>query len=134
MSTIVLRKPAHGLHSFGVYYLLNTTFTWSFSQTYGLDSGLVGACYIPNAVGGVVGGNFGGRISDYIYNRNVAKAQAAGKPITPEMRLSMMVLAPAAFLLAASLIAYGWTVYYEVHYAVPIVMTFFGTYHQQKCT
>ncbi|CAO3595282.1 unnamed protein product [Absidia cylindrospora] len=37
-----------------------------------MDSGTVGLCYLPNAIGCMVGGIAGGRMSDARYNRSVA--------------------------------------------------------------
>lgn len=111
--------------SFGIYYLVNTTFAWTYRNQYHLDSGIVGACYLPMAFGGMVGGNLGGRLSDYVYNRNVAKAGPDTRT-NPEMRLSIPVLGCFAAILLGALTGYGWCVQENIHYSVPIVFLFFG--------
>ncbi|KAI9278472.1 major facilitator superfamily domain-containing protein [Phascolomyces articulosus] len=110
---------------FGVYYLLNTSFAWVFANQYKLDSGIIGACYLPAAVGGMIGGNIGGRLSDYVYNRNVKKAQENNQETNPEMRISIPILSIAALFLLGVLTGYGWTTKQNVHYAAPMVFSFF---------
>lgn len=111
---------------FGVYYLLNTLFAWTYANQYKLDSGTVGLCFLPSAVGGILGGNIGGRLSDIVYNRNVRKA-GLDAPTYPEMRLSIPVFCTASMILFGSCVGYGWCVQENVHFAVPMVFLFFGT-------
>ncbi|KAJ8657436.1 hypothetical protein O0I10_006738 [Lichtheimia ornata] len=112
---------------FGVYYLLNTLFAWTYANQYKLDSGTVGLCFLPSAVGGILGGNIGGRLSDIVYNRNVRKA-GIGAPTYPEMRLSIPVLCIASFILFGSCVGYGWCVQENVHFGVPMVFLFFVSF------
>lgn len=85
----------------------------------------MGVCFLPSAVGGILGGNIGGRLSDIVYNRNVRKA-GIGAPTYPEMRLSIPVLCIASFILFGSCVGYGWCVQENVHFGVPMVFLFFG--------
>lgn len=114
-----------------MYYLVNTTFAWTFANQYHLDSGTVGLCYLPLAAGGMLGGNLGGRISDRVYNRNMAKA-GPNAEATPEMRLSIPVLSGVCLLNLGALVGYGWTLQENVHYAAPICFCFLGTFNQRE--
>ncbi|KAI7853807.1 major facilitator superfamily domain-containing protein [Circinella umbellata] len=111
---------------FGVYYLLNTSFAWVFANQYKLDSGIIGACYLPAAVGGMIGGNIGGRLSDAVYNRTVKKATDNQQEKNPEMRISIPILSVSALFLLGVLTGYGWTIKQNVHYSAPMIFSFFG--------
>ena len=91
-----------------------------------LDSGIIGACYLPAAVGGMIGGNIGGRLSDAVYNRAVKRAMDNQQEKNPEMRISTPILSAAALFLLGVLTGYGWTITQNVHYAAPMVFSFFG--------
>ncbi|KAI9496395.1 major facilitator superfamily domain-containing protein [Zychaea mexicana] len=110
---------------FGVYYLMNTSFAWVFANQYKLDSGIIGVCYLPAAIGGMIGGNIGGRLSDFVYNNNVKKATDNQQTTNPEMRLSIPLLGVVALFLLGVLTGYGWTVKQNVHYAAPMAFSFF---------
>ncbi|KAG1459895.1 hypothetical protein G6F46_005739 [Rhizopus delemar] len=105
-------------------YLNSAVFTRVYTNQYGLDSGIVGVCYLPYAVGAMIGGNIGGRISDKVYNKRVAKAKEKEEDIYPEMRLSGLVLGCASIIQLLSLVAYGWCVQKEVHFAYGLVCQF----------
>ncbi|KAI8371749.1 major facilitator superfamily domain-containing protein [Radiomyces spectabilis] len=108
---------------FMVFYLDNTTFTRTYTNQYGLDSGTVGLCYLPLAVGSMIGGIAGGRMSDRVYNKRVA--QAEGGVIHPEMRISGVLFALALILQLCAFVAYGWCVQENVHFAFGLICQFF---------
>ncbi|ORX60604.1 MFS general substrate transporter [Hesseltinella vesiculosa] len=131
---------------FFLLYLVNTTFTRTYSIQYGFDSGTVGLCYLPNAIGCMIGGIAGGRVSDARYNRQVAKlgrqsengglqsndtevdveqlGQAKVKPY-PELRLGGVVFYGAILLQLLSITAYGWCVEKNVTWVAGVVCQFF---------
>lgn len=121
---IVLTVAFSGV-SFMMFYMLNTTFSRTYTVQYGLDSGTVGLCYLPLAAGGLVGSNIAGRIADRVYNKRVA---AANGDVYPEMRLSLEVIALGVFLQISAMIAYGWCIYFNVHMAGGLVCIFFGEF------
>jgi hypothetical protein len=104
------------------FYLLNTTFTRTYTLQYGLSSGIVGICYFPQAVGAMLGGIYGGRYSDNLYRRRVAEA---GGESWPEMRLGSWLMWTSIVVEAAALIGYGWCVQKNVHFAWGLVCQFF---------
>ncbi|CAO3657130.1 unnamed protein product [Mucor hiemalis] len=106
---------------FMMFYLINTTFTRTYTIQYGLSSGTVGLCYLPLTVGGIIGSNLGGRFADRIYNRRVA---AANSNTYPEMRISLELIGFAVFIQVGGFIAYGWCIYYNVHMAWGLVAEF----------
>ncbi|KAI9269650.1 major facilitator superfamily domain-containing protein [Helicostylum pulchrum] len=110
---------------FFVLYLNSTNFTRTYSVQYGMSSGLVGVCYLPSAVGSMIGGIAGGRMSDRIYNKRVAKVKETNQPIYPEMRLGGVVFYGSILLQLVSFIAYGWCVEKNVHFAYGLVCQFF---------
>ncbi|KAI8075018.1 major facilitator superfamily domain-containing protein [Gongronella butleri] len=66
---------------FFLLYVINTTFTRTYSVQYGFDTGTVGLLYLPNAVGCMIGGIMGGRLSDSRYNKQVAKLERKSTPV-----------------------------------------------------
>lgn len=108
---------------FMMFYLINTTFTRTYTVQYGLSSGSVGLCYLPLAVGGMIGSNVGGRFADRIYNKRVAAAKGN---VYPEMRISLELIGIAVFIQFSGFIAYGWCIYFNVHMAWGLVCEFFG--------
>jgi MFS family permease len=109
---------------FFVLYLNNTIFTRVYSNQYHLDTGIVGICYLPFAIGAMLGGIFGGRFSDRVYNASVAKAKEKNEEIYPEMRLNVLVLGCSNLIQALALIAYGWCIHKDVHLAYGLVCQF----------
>lgn len=106
-------------------YLNSTNFTRTYTQQYGLESGIVGVCYLPYAIGSMIGGVSGGRLSDKIFIRRVAKAKAEGHEIYPEMRLGGPIFYAALFLQLVSFTAFGWCIQEDFHFAYGLVCQFF---------
>lgn len=104
------------------FYLINTTFTRTYTIQYGLSSGFVGICYIPQAAGAMLGGIFGGRYSDNLYRRRVAEA---GGESWPEMRLGGVLMWIAVLIQGFAFVAYGWCITKDVHFAWGLVCQFF---------
>lgn len=90
-----------------------------------MKSGIVGVCYLPSAVGSMIGGMLAGRLSDKIYIRRVAKAKAEERDIYPEMRLGGPIFYVALILQLASFTAFGWCIEKNVHFAYGLVCQFF---------
>ncbi|KAG2230535.1 hypothetical protein INT48_001187 [Thamnidium elegans] len=102
-----------------------TNFTRTYTLQYGMSSGLVGICYLPSAAGSMIGGIVGGRMSDKIYNKRVAKVKETNQPIYPEMRLGGVIFYCSIILQLVSFTAYGWCVEKNVHFAYGLVCQFF---------
>ncbi|KAI8581539.1 hypothetical protein K450DRAFT_231796 [Umbelopsis ramanniana AG] len=108
--------------TFMFFYLVNTTFTRTYTLQYGLSSGIVGLCYFPQAIGAMSGGLFGGRYSDKLYRSRVAKANGES---WPEQRLGGWVMWTSIAVEGLAFIAYGWCIKMNVHFAWGLVCQFF---------
>ncbi|KAF7721166.1 hypothetical protein EC973_005148 [Apophysomyces ossiformis] len=109
---------------FFVFYLNSTAFTRTYTDQYHLDSGTVGLCYLPLAVGAMIGGIMGGRYSDKLYNGRVQKAE--GGELYPEMRLGGWLFWGSIILQLLSFVEYGWCTQMNVHWAYGLVGQFFA--------
>ncbi|KAJ2964976.1 hypothetical protein NQZ79_g83 [Umbelopsis isabellina] len=105
---------------FMFFYIINTTFTRTYTLQYGLSSGIVGICYFPQAIGAMTGGVFGGRYSDNMYRRRVEKEGESW----PELRLGGWLMWTSIALQGAAFVAYGWCVQKNVHFAWGLVCQF----------
>jgi MFS family permease len=117
-SPIVFAMAIYIAFLYGVLYLLYTTFTFVFTQSYGFSSSTVGLVYIGNGIGNLIGLMTFAFLSDRLLTR---KASAGDGELKPEYRLIIVMY--LGWLAPAGLFIYGWTAYYEVHWVVPI----FGT-------
>lgn len=127
-SPIVLSTSIYVGVVYGYLYLLFTTFTIVFEDTYHFSSGSVGLTFLGLGVGSLSGLGFFAWSSDYIIKKKTAEADAiaaaAGQPsagMKPEYRLPMLI--PGAILIPVGLLLYGWTAKYHVHWIVPIIST-----------
>lgn len=101
---------------YGLLYLLFTTITTVFQQTYGWDPEITGLAYLGVGIGFFLGVGAVAKISD----KTVVKMTLANNGVfEPEMRLPACVI--FACFIPVSFFVYGWTVYYKVHWIVPII-------------
>lgn len=128
LSPIVLSTSIYVGVVYGYMYLLFTTFTLVFENTYGFSSGSVGLTFMGIGVGSLVGLIFFAWTSDRMLKRRTEKADAiaaaAGEQsggMKPEYRLPLMV--PGSVLIPVGFLIYGWTAKYHVHWSVPIIST-----------
>jgi hypothetical protein len=102
--------------SFGLMFLLFTTFPSVFTVQYNFGTNVTGLSYLGLGIG-----MFVGLISFGISSDRVLKSQAG--PAKPENRLiPMMYISP---LFSIGIFWYGWTTEYKVHWIVPIIGTSF---------
>jgi len=111
-------------------YLLFTTFTLVFEESYGFSSGSVGLSFMGIGVGSLAGLMMFAWSSDRMLKRRTEQADAisaaAGEQsggMKPEYRLPMII--PSLVLIPGGLFMYGWTAEYHVHWIVPIIATAF---------
>ncbi|KAG6014637.1 hypothetical protein E4U43_006317 [Claviceps pusilla] len=97
-------------------FLLFVTIPDVFGRLYSFSIGATGLAYLGIAIGLLIGNALFGQISDRTLLR-----RAGGEKLKPEYRLPLMI--PAAFCIPACFFVYGWTVYYRVHWIVPICAT-----------
>ncbi|KAH9865504.1 hypothetical protein J1614_009089 [Plenodomus biglobosus] len=115
-SPIVLFCSLYMSFLFGLLFLLFTTITPVFIQTYGWSPQITGLAYLGIGIGNFMGIAVVARTSDATIIRLAKKNKGVYEP---EMRLPMCVffgaLIPVAFFI------YGWTAHYKVHWIVPII-------------
>jgi len=128
LSPIVLSTSLYVGVVYRYLYLLFTTFTLVFEQSYGFSSGSVGLTFMGIGVGSIGGLIFFAISSDRVLKSRTEKADAiaaaAGEQpsgMKPEYRLPMMI--PGSALIPIGFFIYGWTAKYHVHWIVPIIAT-----------
>ncbi|KAL1643697.1 hypothetical protein SLS58_004712 [Diplodia intermedia] len=105
--------------AYGILYILFTTFTFVFEDSYGFSTSAAGLTYIGSGVGSLLGLLAVGSVTDRLLQRKLA----AGGRIRPEDRLPLFLTVPAALALPAGLFLYGWTAEKKVHWVAPMIGT-----------
>ncbi|KAF1930792.1 membrane transporter [Didymella exigua CBS 183.55] len=113
---IVLLCSLYMSFLFGLLYLLFTTLTPVFIQTYGWEADITGLAYLGIGIGSLIGISFVAKTSDATI---IKLAKLNGGKYEPEMRLPLCVF--FGFLIPATFFWYGWTAQYKVHWIVPII-------------
>jgi MFS family permease len=104
---------------FGVMYLLFTTFTSVFEGQYGFSTSISGLTYLGLGVALLISMVLFNLLNGRVQTARM-KAESVQQP-RPEYRLLLMIwFSP---FVAGGLFLYGWTVYYKVHWFVPILGT-----------
>lgn len=103
--------------TYGILYLLITTFSFVYSGQYGFDAGTVGLTFLPAGLGMMIGVVVFGQVSDGMVKRN----QALGATHRPEVRLAPWLTIPCGLTLPVGLFLYGWTTEKGVHWIVPMI-------------
>ncbi|KAI7870105.1 major facilitator superfamily domain-containing protein [Mucor mucedo] len=112
-------------------YCVITSVTDLFSNAYGINEVQVGLCFLSNGVGASLGSYTSGRILDWRF-KTIAKSLGIDEknansnipedfPIK-EARMGITWIWGIAFNVA--MIAYGWSLFYKIHIAVPIILNF----------
>ncbi|KAF2034710.1 membrane transporter [Setomelanomma holmii] len=118
LSPIVGLMSTYIAINYGILYLFFTTVTFVFEGQYHFSSGAVGLSYLGVGVGMILAMACLGVISD----KEIKKHQAIGDA-KPEHRLPLMLTLPGAIGLPIGMFIYGWTIYYKIHWIVPIIAT-----------
>ncbi|KAG9091254.1 hypothetical protein FRC07_011883 [Ceratobasidium sp. 392] len=100
---------------YGCVYLLFAAYPIVFTIGHHLNEGASGLMFLPLFGGGIAGVIFYLVIFNPKYTKLIA--QFAPKPVPPEYRLDMALL--AAPLYAASFFWFGWTSYPSIHFLAP---------------
>ncbi|TVY31977.1 Efflux pump [Lachnellula occidentalis] len=116
ISPIVLLLSIYMAFVYGILYLLLTTLTQVFTETYGFSRGISGLSYLGLGIGMIIGLVGFSLTSD---KRMQRLAAGNGGVMKPEYRFPPMI--PASFLIPAGLFIYGWTAEYAIHWIVPIM-------------
>lgn len=122
-TSMLLRYPLIGLVSlllaiaYSYLYLMFTTLTEVFEDTYDFESSVVGLTYLGIGIGSMIG-QYG---MDMIMSSLRGRISRRGGVPKPEDYL--VPLAPAAVVLSMGLFMYGWSAQYRTHWIVPIIGT-----------
>jgi MFS family permease len=120
---LLLVTPIVTLHAlyvaitYGILYLLITTFSFVYKDQYGFDAGTSGLTFLPAGLGMMIGVVTFGMLTDMMVKRN----QARGVEHKPEVRLSPGLTIPSGLTLPVGLLIYGWTTDKGVHWIVPMI-------------
>ena len=117
LSSIIPTLATLSAIAYGYLYLMFTTITTVFEESYGFLPNTVGLTFLGIGVGMIVGVIIFGVISD----RRLKKAQAYKMEMKPEYRLNIMI--PGGFCIPVGLFIYGWTAEKHVFWFVPILGT-----------
>jgi hypothetical protein len=121
-SPIVASMSTFAAIIYGYLYLLFTSFTPVFEQSYGFSPDVVGLCYLGTGFGMIVSLFGFGVISDRMIKMKSIKNKGEMKP---EYRLPPMIL--GGIFVPIGLLLYGWSAEKQVFWFVPILGTaFFG--------
>lgn len=132
-SPVVFVSSFYVALTYGYLYLMFTTMTEVFQDTYGFGTGIVGLAYLGIGIGNLIGAGYISATSDRYIRKKAAEAEQEGgedeggavdagitrNRVKPEHRLPSLPL--GAFLLPVGLFIYGWTCKYHVHWIVPIL-------------
>ncbi|KAH8600006.1 major facilitator superfamily domain-containing protein [Bisporella sp. PMI_857] len=116
LSPIVFTLALYMAVVYGLLYLLFTTITSVFIQTYGWDPDICGLAYMGLGLGFFVALPLVGRLSD---STVVRMTKANNNVFEPEFRLPSMLF--FAFFIPITFFWYGWTTEKHVHWIVPIL-------------
>lgn len=115
---------------YGYLYLLFTTFTPVFEETYKFSTGSIGLTFLGLGAGSVIGVGFFAWSTDRLYKKRQATQDAAAgneanatQVAAPQPELRLQLVGTIYACIPAGLFIYGWTAQYKVHWIVPILAT-----------
>ncbi|GKT76523.1 major facilitator superfamily protein [Colletotrichum tofieldiae] len=117
LTPIVTLMALYVAITYGILYLLITTFSFVYKDQYGFDEGTIGLTFLPAGIGMMIGVVTFGALTDFIVIRNKAKGLAH----RPEARLTPVLTMPCGAVLPIGLFIYGWTAEKGVHFIVPML-------------
>ncbi|WYZ36996.1 hypothetical protein EsH8_II_000502 [Colletotrichum jinshuiense] len=117
LTPIVTLMALYVAITYGILYLLITTFSFVYRDQYGFDEGTIGLTFLPAGIGMMIGVVSFGMLTDAIVIRNKAK----GLTHKPEARLTPVLTIPCGIVLPIGLFIYGWTTEKGVHFIVPML-------------
>lgn len=116
VTPIVTSMALYVAITYGIFYLLLTTFSFVYTGQYGFDEGTSGLTFLPAGIGMVIGVVGFGQLTDWMVKRN----QAKGIVHKPEIRIPPILTIPSGIALPVGLFIYGWTTHYSIHWIVPM--------------
>jgi len=107
--------------SYGILYLMLSTYPMLWSEQYGQSPGRAGLNYISLGLGFFFGAPFCGKLNDVIYKKLKAKTKD-GKG-QPEFRMPLVIV--VSTFVPIGLLIYGWSAQVHTHWIVPNIGAFF---------
>lgn len=104
---------------YGTLYLLFATYSFVFTQVYGFSTFSNGLVFLAGGVGTLFGLAYIGYFSDKI----IKGKMAAGKTVTAEDRLSLVITLPGSLTFPVGLFLYGWSAERGMHWLIPQIGT-----------
>ncbi|KAJ6486473.1 major facilitator superfamily domain-containing protein [Mycena vitilis] len=101
---------------YGIYYLMFTTFSTLFSETYGFNTGTGGLAYIGLGVGFMLATGFSAQSANQVYLHLAKKNGGKGEP---EMRIPALIF--GSLFVPIGLFWYGWSAQARIHWIMPII-------------
>ena len=117
LTPIVTLTSLYVAITYGILYLLITTFSFVYTSQYHFGEGIVGLSFLPAGIGMMIGVVTFGMVSDMM----VKKSQAAGTELKPEIRIKPILTIPCGVALPIGLFIYGWAADKAVHWIVPMI-------------
>ncbi|KAI1776658.1 MFS general substrate transporter [Hypoxylon cercidicola] len=117
LTPIVTLMALYVAITYGIMYLLITTFSFVYTEHYGFSEGNSGLTFLPAGLGMMIGVVGFGQLTDRMVKRN----QAKGIVHKPEVRIAPMYTIPCGIALPIGLFVYGWTTNFGVHWIVPML-------------
>ncbi|OTB19790.1 hypothetical protein K445DRAFT_344848 [Daldinia sp. EC12] len=117
LTPIVTLMSLYVAITYGILYLLITTFSFVYTENYGFGEGDSGLTYLPAGIGMMIGVVGFGQLTDYMVRKNKEKGLAH----RPEIRISPILTVPCGITLPIGLFIYGWTANFGVHWIVPML-------------
>lgn len=115
---IVLLTSLYVSIVYGTLYMFFAGFPIVFQYTRGWSQGIAGLPFIGVAIG-VCLATLAAGVDNKRYVRISAEAEARGKSVEPEARLSTAMV--GSFVIPMGLFLFAWTTYPSVHWIVPII-------------
>lgn len=114
------------------FITFTATLSSQFSKIYHFNDIQLGLCYLPIGGGTAVASIGNGYIADWNYRRIAKKMgfsidRKRGDSLRgfPIEKVRLQLIYPLVGVGTAVYIAYGWAIHYEVHIAIPLVLSFF---------
>lgn len=117
LTPIVTLMALYVAITYGIMYLLITTFSFVYTEHYGFSEGDSGLTFLPAGLGMMIGVVVFGKLTDSMVKRN----QAKGITHKPEFRIAPAMTIPCGIALPIGLFIYGWTASFGVHWIVPMI-------------
>lgn len=101
---------------YGYLYLMFTSITNVFTETYGFSTDIAGLAFVSVGIGSVIGLIIVSMVSDRLMAAHMEKNDGTANP---ELRIK--ILPVGGILLPVGLFIYGWTAEYKVQWIAPMI-------------